>query len=1229
MESAALERISDALLTIHNPQVSNGARRQAQEFLDAVRKEDDAPLWGYHLAIHDPPRPDQVRHFGLSLLDHAILQHYAAYDFTRQLALRNWVIELVTAIRPNDAYYIKEKLASLWVAVAKRSWGAEQDEWSDMDEVLVGLWNLNPAARELSITIFRTLFEDVFILDDPLAGKRSGVLSAQCIEILTDDAILQQTYQTRDQAIRSLRFGREGWLIRWSRLLGECLDRGADDSETEGFAIKVLQCLKTCLLWAFPSAIREADLLNRISQALTINNVKVRTWATDCLHILFTRTFSDSEDFKAVIGAVFLPAGIATLSQVYASIKLEIGDLDEDSYILLKKMVEMIVGLGEYLSLSETNKNCLPPEIDLNGYLELVFATTQHESLIISGLSLQFWCSLLRVEELASRPEVGALLPRLLELTAERIIRYERVEEPTATKKFLDIDFDSMPEVHAFLGNYRRFIDDIARLVVCRMPINSLLWLDMRLDKFFSSWHGWHSEGSPAALQKDPQFLVAYAQFSMVDAALRGISRWKSWYQEPDKKTVLVSLNPIIERFCDRMLSMNVTDPVLLRKQIQTLVQFAPLMKDVSQTMFRVLERVLQACTFEYPPNISDEDMELIRDLRNKCSTELNRLAYLMPNALMGIYSDLERIINEIIASNKLSDHEIVSFLSFLLVVSQRSDTPNKAECFAKIVDPVLNSWTDEATMTGLSQLPWFMERVGIVEIANYFRGRGVDAKTDLLATPMDDAGRQLKTRLKDQWAKLFPIRATRIFIQYTIEKLDHSSQDFQRLLALWKPRVQPILPHILQLLSQIEAYNNPENWDNLPLEVRSFVKDSCVERFWQVGISLQSRDEFVEENVKAAQTLRDFADSLGHMLRYTREYAFLALGSITQLESTMYEIPGIGATLWAALAGQPQGITLHAWKHLVAFVVRPVVKNCPPELREAFFPDFLPAVLTQLESVVGSRWEDLTRRGLIGQVEEDDALSEEMMDEYLLRQFSSVVDRLLIDLVGPLTVTGTGTVEVNGDDTALDKSKIDLRTYVLTHPVVLGPFLTLCTRLFTVRDTRCSYSCALMLRQIIPFMIGRYTEVDDYLCDVVIPSCLTILADVYFADVAGEASYVLTMIYTVLRGEYDRPFRKMQEVLRGATPDDIIALERELASVKTLRQQRGVMLEFLAVLRAVPDGPEGEVSRRIARVKKEREKERKNKHSWAVARKVAEQEAAVDNVLEEGGLANLFGNED
>ncbi|KAK9471000.1 armadillo-type protein [Dipodascopsis tothii] len=1227
MHDGGLEQIFTALQTVHNPQTTNNGRRQAQEFLDAVKQEDEAPYWGWQLASSqfrrgasgpDEPatNPDIIRHFGLALLEHAVRHKFGSYDAARRLAVREWVTTLAADVTARDVFYIKEKLAALWVAVAKRTWGP--DEWRDMDALLLTMWNTSPATRELSLGIFRTLFEDVFMLDDAVAGKRSGTLSALCIEILTDEETLKSVYASRNEKLVALRTGSEGWLIRWSNLLGECLDRGVAEHESESFAVKVLLALKTCLLWTFPKAIRDAHLLERISQSLTTDNIKIKTLATDCLHILFTRSFADDEDFTAIIGAVFLTPGMATLRDVYRSIRIDVDDFNEDAYILLKKLVEMIVGLGEYLNVT---KNRLPAETDLECYLQLILETTRHESLVISGLSLQFWCSVLRVEELASRREVVAILPSLLELAAERIIRYEHVDDAEISKRYLDLDFESQPELHAFLGNYRRFVDDIARLIVCRMPIDALMWLEKRLDVFFSSWSGWQISSPSLVSKKDPMFLVAYAQFAVVDAALRGVTRWNFWYTEPDKASLEVTLNQAVEGFCDRMILMEVSNPSLLRKQVQTLVQFAPLMKHVPQTMFRVLEKVLRACTFEYPENATDEEREVIRDLRNSCDTELNRLAYLMPEALMEIYSDLERIINEIISSNKLSDHEVVSFLSFLLVVSQRAEKSNKAECFMKIVDPVLSTWTDEATTKGLSQLPWFMERVGIVKIANYFKSRGVTANTDLLATSIDLEGRKLKEELKRSWAALFPIRATRIFIQYTIEKLDHSSPKFLDLLELWRPRVQPLLPYILQLISQIEAYHNPRNWADLPLEVQAFVKDSCTERFWQDGISLQSRDQFVEENVKAAHTLRDFADSLGNMLRYTREYAFLTLGSISQLESTMYEIPGVGRMLWVALAGEVNGISLHAWRHLIALVIRPAIKNCPVEHRQAFFSDLLPLVLKQLDIMLVEKWEMLTQKGLQVSGEEDEELSEEMMEEYLLRQLSGITERLLIDLIGPLTKISS----TDAEKQKAGRGPNDTRTIVLSNFEILEPFLTICTHLFTVHDTRCSYNCALIFRHILPLILLQNDAVDDFLCDVVLPACFKVLTEPYFIDVHSEASYVLTIIYTALRGKYRRPFETLLGLLPAVPPDVLIALEQELAAVKSVRQQRGIMVDFLSVINAVEETSEMDAARREARAKQEK---RADKERWTARNGAADGKSTVDTVLEEGSLQNLFDND-
>ncbi|KAF5111888.1 hypothetical protein DV113_003619 [Geotrichum candidum] len=1197
----------------------------------------------------------------LDVVYNASSSNQARSEASAKLAIKNWIVDLGTSVQPSDPHYLKEKIAILWVAVAKRIWGLELDRaaaatnssskspvanksslfngsnnnnnkhseelddddsnsgnfdsdgWINMDELLVRMWESNPTTRELSLGVWRTLFEDLYILDDPVADKRASSLSAQCIEVVTAEPILNVMYEVPLKSLRKLRFGTEGWLNRWSSVLQECIERGFSDPEVAKFSLKLLQTLRTCLYWIFPLAIREANLLQRLSIALSCDNVDIKILAADCLHVLFTRTFSNDADFQAIIGAVFLPDGMRTLAQVYTSISIDIDHFDDKLYILSKKMVEMIVGLGEYLNLS---KNRLPAETDLGQYLSLVLETTRHHSLVISGMSLQFWCSVLRVEKLNGKEQIEKLLPQLLELAAERCIKFEDVSEEHVSRQFLNMDFDTAPDTQVFLGNYRRFMEDIVRLIVCRLPADSMAYLENRMDLFFSSELGWQSLNSPKLeYAGNPAYFLAYSQFILVEAALRGVSRWKIWYNEPDKPQVLQKLSIIIERWCERLIAMSLHDPLLLRKHVQTLVQFAPLLRDVTQLMFRVLEKVLTACTFDYPPDATDDEREVIRDLRTSCGTELNRLAYMMPESLMQIYDDLERVIGETFASNKLSDHEAVAFKSFLLVVSQRSNINNKPEKFAKIVDPVLQSWTDEGTMKGLMDLPWFMERVGIVAIADYFRSRGVTADTDLLKAEMDQVGKDLKSELKSKWSALFPIRATRIFIQYTIEKLDHNSQEYKDLLALWKPRIQPILPHILQLVAQIEAYHNPANWTSLPAEVQSFVKYSCMERFWQVGVSTQTRDQFVDENVRAMHTLRDFADSVGHIIRYTREYAFLTLGSISQLEETMYEIPGMATNLWMALAGDSAGITSHSWRHMISLVLRNVIKNCPVYLMPSFLKEFLPPLLSKLDQVLLEKWEKVMQNGTVLVGDEDDAsLSEEMMEEHLLRQLTAIVARLLIDLVGQLG----GKAQPESSDPNNPQEVI--RKTVLNNKEILAPFLTICTHIMSFRDNRCSFNSCLIMRNILSDILLKDPEVDNFICENVIKTCLDILNDKYFSEVHNEVGYVLTTVYTILRTRYQRPVQILLDQLPNVSGQTVSEFEIRLSSPKSLRQQRGEFLEFLAMARKSDSGDSYDMAKRESQ---QRKAEKQNEKKKLLTKKKTEDFIEAEEM--EASMVNLF----
>ena len=1243
MDTNGVQQIVSALEVVYNPKSTNEERRKVQAFLETIKLNDESPFWGYQLALPENNGSNYiVRYFGLTLLQGSIRYKFHTFDSTKVSALKNWVIELANKVLDNDPHYIKEKIAFLWVALAKRIWGSylikskaqqsnnsdtvnvsiddngvkekvdvtpqeAEDGWVSMDSNLWGLWNSNITCRELSLIILRTLFEDIYLLDDAIASKNSIILNQLSVLITTPDKVLETIYENNTK-FTVCKASQDGWYATWSRFLLEVVSNNEYQNELyQKYVTKILSTFKTCLHWIHPRVLREENTLNTLINLLTVPDVKIKTLAVDCLHIIFTRTYSQDEEFEFFIGSIFTTEGINKLDEFYQSLQLDPEDIDEQVYALLKKTVEMIVSLSEYLNISSKHKVNWEKS-DVDGYLRLVLKTTDHPSLIISGLSLQMWVTILRFDELSAKRQIVDIMMQLLDIAANRTINF-LLDDEHVSKKFFDIDFDSTPDATSFLQNYRKFNEDIIRITVCKKPEEGLVWLENRLQSFFSSELGSQCINNYNVGEKSKAFNYGSSQFSIIENSIRGISRWRIWYNGEDFATIDDRLNKLVIQLGERLLAMNLASPLIIRKQVQTLVQFAPLLKGVdSPLMFQILEKILTTATFPYPPNITDEDKELIRDLRASCGTELNRLAYIMPEALKNIFNDLESVVANILSSDKVSGHENVAFKSFLLVIASRSSIDDKDDLFAKIVDPDLAAWSAPETEKGLMDLHWFMERIGIVEIASYFQKRGITASTNLLEAKMDDDGKQLKEKLKDHWSSIFPIRATRIYIQYSIEKLSHDLPEYLNLLKLWKPRVQPIVPHILQLLTQIQAYHDPANWVDLPAEVQSFVKYSCTERFWQQGVSIQSKETFIEENVKAALTLRDFADSVGHLIRYTREYAFLTVGSLAQLEDTLYEIPQIASMIWKAVAGDTVGITLHSWKHMINSCLRVVIKFCPVKFVEVFMSELLPKALGDIDALLVSKWDKVYSDGLQLQGNEDDeTLSEEMMEEHMLRQLTATVVRMLMDIVGQY------------NSKTLTDTQFASRKLVIENKQVLAPFLNICCHIISFKDTKCSFNTILVIRNILADITSKDDEVDKFLTENLIKSLVRVLLDDYFIETHSEAALVLTTLYCQLRSKNDYAARVLMQRLPNIKPHHISNFEQLLVSSKSLRHQRSALLELIKISKDNGSYEEDDMSKR----KKELDQVAKRK-------KVGADEVDVmnDPYTENGALGTLFGED-
>lgn len=269
-----LTKTHDALKIIHNPYSANQTRQEAQAFLEHVKSLREAPSRGFQLAS-DKSQSPIVRHYGLALLEHAIRHRWAEYNEEEARYLRNWVLELSQNISKDDPPYLRNKIAQLWVEVAKRSWVAE---WVDMDELLVRMWQVPDSAvhKELVLEILEILSDEVFNGDDPVIALREGVLSRASVEIFTPAAVLIEAFPNR-QPGPDVRCGEEGWLTRVAQLLNDCLNGDIQGNEdVRSCAIHALSVLYSLLPWAIPKAIAASRCVEYTCNGLAAPRVDIQ-----------------------------------------------------------------------------------------------------------------------------------------------------------------------------------------------------------------------------------------------------------------------------------------------------------------------------------------------------------------------------------------------------------------------------------------------------------------------------------------------------------------------------------------------------------------------------------------------------------------------------------------------------------------------------------------------------------------------------------------------------------------------------------------------------------------------------------------------------------------------------------------------------------------------------------------------------------------------------------------
>lgn len=125
----------------------------------------------------------------------------------------------------------------------------------------------------------------------------------------------------------------------------------------------------------------------------------------------------------------------------------------------------MLCCLGNYL---DRKFAAIPRGTNIQGFLELLMLVVQSQSLVVSIPVLLTWTRLLGHRALGPAAADMPFIVNLLDLCSARLVRYENFPEDSEDPIYVLLieDTDTIPERHAFLGNYRRYSCSIIESIV-------------------------------------------------------------------------------------------------------------------------------------------------------------------------------------------------------------------------------------------------------------------------------------------------------------------------------------------------------------------------------------------------------------------------------------------------------------------------------------------------------------------------------------------------------------------------------------------------------------------------------------------------------------------------------------------------------------------------------------------------------------------------------------------
>nr|XP_054759468.1 exportin-5-like [Lytechinus pictus] len=530
-----------------------------------------------------------IRHFGLQLLEHFVRFKWNDATVEQKLQFKNLTIEMITKKSTNvleEENFIKEGPVKIVVEMIKREW---PQQWPSLLEELDQMCQIGDSQTELVLLILLRLVEDVVSFHNVQQGRRRKdlwqALNANMSQISSFLIKVLEMYSEKYQSLES----------------------SAPQSNEAKSACKVTQTVLVTMCgfveWMDAKHLYKEENRLLIFLYKLLRNEELKMLAAECLQLIVHRKGKIDERKPLMV----LFCDVAMTELFNAAVKACSAGLDEKNHLFLKKLCQVITGLGSQMcAIWVMEGESFVPPANLASYLKTLYSFTQHASTHVCHLTSASWMAFLRHEHMSRTQAMLDIIPSLCQtfITTIQKLGYPSRNDSAACA-YSRIDFDSDEEFFLFFSSHRYNQLEILRYATALCPETTLTiaahWLQEVLAAPIEK-----EEGKELCTNLCPSAIRWDAMSNYLDVVITALIKKDQLPTQQAVELLQATLNTRIE------------DPVILSFQLTCISTLFPVLYHSKQHVESVLDKLFAAAVFSLPGLTKVKYLQIFFGKQNK-----------------------------------------------------------------------------------------------------------------------------------------------------------------------------------------------------------------------------------------------------------------------------------------------------------------------------------------------------------------------------------------------------------------------------------------------------------------------------------------------------------------------------------------------------------------------------------------------------------------------------------